>query len=116
MSQLRTKKRIRDRRLALDHALCATSPAEEAWLAKRQAFIRGLPDMGPQEALHYLEDPRRLERLVDFHRLKRAVLSAPGGLEIWHAFGAAWLAHYGNGRLPEDWWQGWPEDLRVWRG
>jgi hypothetical protein len=116
MSQLRIKKRKYDRRAAMDHALCGEfSPEEQAWLLRRREFIDSLPDMGPQEVLHYLEDPRRLVRAVDFHRLKRAVLTTPGGLEVWDAFGRLWLALYGGG-LPATWWHGWPPHLRVYGG
>lgn len=99
----------------LDHALCATTPAEQAWLAERQKFIDSLPRLSPSEVLELLERPA-LVRATDFHRLKRAVLNSPDGEHVWNAFGARWLEHYGHGRLPATWWAGWPPDLRVYGG
>ena len=99
----------------LDAGICEVSPAHDAWLLRRREFIDALPDMGPQEVLHYLEDPPRLVRAVDFHRLKRAVLSTPDGLEVWDDFGRRWMRHY-EGRLPGDWWDGWPPDLQIYGG
>ena len=101
-----------DRRARLDAAICGEFSREErAW----REFIDSLPDMEPQEVLHYLEDPRRLVRAVDFHRLKRAVLNTPDGREMFDDFGRRWMRHY-EGSLPATWWADWPPELTVYKG
>jgi len=43
-------------------------------------------------------------------------LNTPDGEHAWNAFGARWLEQYGGGRLPADWWAGWPPELTVYKG
>jgi len=100
----------------LDAGICATTPAHDAWLARRREFVDGLPRLTPGEVLTLIERPELVTMAVLFHRLRREVLAAPDGAEAWDAFGARWLRHYGGGRLPATWWAAWPEDLRIYGG
>jgi len=115
MSQLRIKKRKYDRRAAMDAGICATTPEHDAWLLRRQKFIDSLPRLAPGETLDLLEHAECVKAAVTFHQLRREILAAPGGEEIWNAFGARWMRHY-EGRLPADWWAGWPPDLQIYGG
>jgi hypothetical protein len=108
--------RKHDRRAALDAEMCAAAPAREDWERRRQKFIDSLPRLSPAEVLALLERPPLVTRAALFCRLRREVLPAPDGGRIWAAFGAAWLAHYGSGRLPATWWDGWPPELTVYKG
>jgi len=102
-------------REVLHAAICATTPAHDAWLLRRQRFIDSLPRLAPGEVLELIERPERVRTAILFRQLRREILVAPGGEEIWNAFGARWMRHY-EGRLPGDWWAGWPDDLRVYGG
>jgi hypothetical protein len=101
----------------LHAAICGeVSPAHDAWLAERQKFIDSLPRLSPAEVLALLERPALVATALLFHRLRREVLAAPDGREMFDAFGRRWMELYGGGRLPGDWWDGWPDDLRVYGG
>jgi len=117
----RTRKKYRAHRgpsaqERLHAGICATTPAHDAWLAERQKFIDSLPRLSPAEVLALLEQPALVTTAILFHRLRREVLAAPDGREMFDAFGRRWMELYGGGRLPATWWHGWPEDLRVYGG
>jgi len=116
MSRLRIKKRKPAGRAALDAEMCAAAPAREDWERRRQKFIDSLPRLSPAEVLALLEQPALVTTATLFHRLRREVLAAPDGREMFDAFGRRWMELYGGGRLPATWWDGWPEDLRVYGG
>ena len=118
MARRRKKYRVNRKpagRAALDAGICEVSAEHETWLLRRQKFIDSLPRLAPGEVLRYLEDPRRLVRAVDFHRLKRAVLNTPDGREMFDDFGRRWMRHY-EGSLPATWWADWPPELTVYKG
>jgi len=101
----------------VDAAICGEfSPEERAWRERRREFVAGLPPLAPGEVLALIERPERVRTAILFHQLRREILAAPGGEEIWNAFGARWLALYGGGRLPATWWHGWPDDLQIYGG
>jgi hypothetical protein len=116
MGRMRIKRRKPAGRARLHAGICEVSPAHDAWLLRRQKFIDSLPRLQPRQVLELLEHPERVANAIIFHRLRREILPAPGGAEAWAAFGARWMELYGGGRLPGDWWDGWPEDLRVYGG
>ena len=100
----------------VDAAICGEfSPEEQAWRERRQRFIAGLPPLAPTETLDLLEHAECVKAAATFHRLRKTVLAAPDGEEAWNGFGRRWLEHYGGG-LPDTWWDGWPDDLRVYGG
>jgi len=100
----------------LHAGICATTPAHDAWLARRREFVDGLPRLTPGEVLALLEQPALVTTALLFHRLRREVLAAPDGREMFDAFGRRWLEQYGGGRLPATWWHGWPPELTVYKG
>jgi len=117
MSRLRIKKRKPAGRAAMDAAICGeVSPAHDAWLAERQKFIDSLPRLAPGEVLALIERPELVTTAILFHRLRREVLAAPDGREMFDDFGARWMPIYGGGRLPADWWADWPPDLQIYGG